>query len=150
MCVLHRRPAMCGTCGCFDDACRRYFSITSDRRPWNCIQFRGTGCRNHQYRCAPSYKGYWIVSDLCNIRMFTQYRRAYGAYAAILPEELEQVHLQRGDHGYCWMHKWVFLNECFFPMHLFSTRSETCRFRNDADTGEKKKFRYPEKTEERR
>jgi hypothetical protein len=26
--------------------------------------------------------------------MFTQYRRAYGAYAAILPEELEQVHLQ--------------------------------------------------------
>jgi hypothetical protein len=26
--------------------------------------------------------------------MFTQYRRAYGAYAAIRPEELEQVHLQ--------------------------------------------------------
>jgi len=26
--------------------------------------------------------------------MFTQYRKAYGAYAAILPEELEKVHLQ--------------------------------------------------------
>jgi hypothetical protein len=26
--------------------------------------------------------------------MFTQYRKAYGAYAAILPEELEQVQLQ--------------------------------------------------------